>query len=233
MEVKARDGHIGRISDLYFDDRAWKLKYLVVDIGSWLIGRKVLLSPQAVDVCDLETRSINLNVTKLQVEQSPDASTDAPIALQHEIELHSYYGWSPIFAGEVFIGTPPSHFLVSEMAPAVNSYGGEFDPHLRSTRLLSGIDLFGYDGLLGTTNDLVLDTESWEIDFVSVNLGRGRCVLIRPSSIRAIDVEDGTVRTDLSIWTMRELPAFYEGRPAILCVEQEETVGAHTEDARL
>jgi hypothetical protein len=47
--INATDGLIGRIKDFYFDDDAWVIRYLVVDTGSWLSSRKVLISP--ISVC--------------------------------------------------------------------------------------------------------------------------------------------------------------------------------------
>ena len=41
--IGATDGHIGHVKDFYFDDDAWVIRYLVVDTGSWLSGRKVLI----------------------------------------------------------------------------------------------------------------------------------------------------------------------------------------------
>jgi sporulation protein YlmC with PRC-barrel domain len=32
--VVARDGDIGEVKDVYFDDEAWGVRYLVTDIGS-------------------------------------------------------------------------------------------------------------------------------------------------------------------------------------------------------
>jgi hypothetical protein len=46
--IRATDGVIGRVDDFYFDDDDWGIRYLVVDTGSWLSGRKVLISPLAV-----------------------------------------------------------------------------------------------------------------------------------------------------------------------------------------
>ena len=43
--IAAIDGDIGSIRDLYFDDITWTIRYLVVDTGSWLPGRQVLISP--------------------------------------------------------------------------------------------------------------------------------------------------------------------------------------------
>lgn len=43
----ATERTIGDVEDLYFDDEAWAIRYLVVDAGSWLSRRKVLISPIA------------------------------------------------------------------------------------------------------------------------------------------------------------------------------------------
>ena len=46
--IDALDGKIGSVHDVYFDDQTWSLRYLVVDIGKWLPGRKVLVVPEAI-----------------------------------------------------------------------------------------------------------------------------------------------------------------------------------------
>ena len=34
------DGLIGKVDDFYFDDEDWRIRYLVVDTGKWLSGRR-------------------------------------------------------------------------------------------------------------------------------------------------------------------------------------------------
>ena len=46
--IRATDGTIGHVKDFYFDDKAWVIRYLVVDTGAWLSSRKVLISPIAL-----------------------------------------------------------------------------------------------------------------------------------------------------------------------------------------
>lgn len=38
--IAATDGNLGSMADLYFDDRNWAVRYLVVDAGNWLQGRE-------------------------------------------------------------------------------------------------------------------------------------------------------------------------------------------------
>jgi hypothetical protein len=46
--VVASDGRIGAVNDFLFDDQTWKIRWLVVDTGSWLLGRKVLVHTSAI-----------------------------------------------------------------------------------------------------------------------------------------------------------------------------------------
>ena len=46
--IKARDGRIGSVGEFLFEDTRWIVRWLVVDTGHWLAGRKVLLPPSAL-----------------------------------------------------------------------------------------------------------------------------------------------------------------------------------------
>ena len=43
FKITATDGSIGTVTDFLFDDESWTLRWIVVDTGTWLSGRKVLL----------------------------------------------------------------------------------------------------------------------------------------------------------------------------------------------
>jgi len=45
-KLRASDGEIGHVKDFYFDDQEWVVRYAVVDTGSWLLGRLVLIAAQ-------------------------------------------------------------------------------------------------------------------------------------------------------------------------------------------
>jgi hypothetical protein len=40
--IEAKDGCIGTVKDVLFDEKTWHVHWLVVDAGTWLTGRKVL-----------------------------------------------------------------------------------------------------------------------------------------------------------------------------------------------
>lgn len=95
--IVANDGEIGTVFDLLFDDNTWKVRWLVVDIGSWLTGRKVL---------DYQQQTIAVSLTKAQVRDATNILAD-----QHQVKaspvwdrlqyldppyqerLHRHHGW--------------------------------------------------------------------------------------------------------------------------------------------
>ncbi len=91
--IRATDGTIGEVADLYFDDDDWAIRYLVVDTGGWLSGRKVLISPHAIGHPDWLDRVLPVSLTRAKIEHSPDVDTQKPVSRQHEAAHFGYYGY--------------------------------------------------------------------------------------------------------------------------------------------
>ena len=83
-DIEASDGSIGTVHDCLFDDRTWKLRWLVIDTRRWLTGRKVLIRPSAVSQPDIDHRRLPVRLTQAQIQASPDISFDLPVSAQTE-----------------------------------------------------------------------------------------------------------------------------------------------------
>jgi hypothetical protein len=145
--IGAVDGEIGEVTDAYFDDASWTLRHLVVDTGSWLPGRRVLLSPHAVSAIDAAGQRIVTNLTKQQVRDAPGVDTARPVSRQHETALSAYYGHPPYWAGPYRWGVAPYPYATlsppprpAEMAARADEERRD-DPHLRSVREVLGYGL--------------------------------------------------------------------------------------------
>jgi PRC-barrel domain len=68
--IHAVDGEIGTVEDFYFEEDDWTVRYLLVDTGKWLSGKKVLLSPAAVNG-PWTMAEVPVALTRDQVWQSP------------------------------------------------------------------------------------------------------------------------------------------------------------------
>jgi len=195
--VHAADGTIGRVAEFFFDDEKWGIRYLVVDTGKWLSGRKVLLSPVALKKPDWDQRQFPVSLTVEMVKTSPDIDTDKPVARQHETELHRHYGWEVYWAGEAIMGSPDiveSAFRTTERD--ANKGGRPFDPHLRTTRIVTGCRVHALDGDVGRIADFIVDDESWIIRHLVVDTGRGpseKKVLVPPGWVKRIEWQERKV----------------------------------------
>ncbi len=72
--VAARDGDLGSVSDLYFDDRSWAVRYLAVEPDPQLPGRRWFVSPMSVRRSDPTT--LRLDLSMRQVEMSSMSSAE-------------------------------------------------------------------------------------------------------------------------------------------------------------
>ena len=133
-KLGARDGEIGKVKEFYFDDQSWTIRYLVADTGGWLTGRRVLISPHALDRANEEERVIPADLTRTQIEKSPSLGTDRPVSRQYEWDYHSYYGW-PTYWDSPYTGGLGTEFTGGQETWSEVSHGTEAeDPHLRSTQ---------------------------------------------------------------------------------------------------
>ena len=106
-KLAAVDGEIGHVKDFYFDDESWAIRYLVVDTGSWLTGRLVLLTPHAFGKLDQSEKMLHIKLRKKQIEDSPSIESHKPVSRQFEIEYYGYYGWPPYWDGGGMSGMGP------------------------------------------------------------------------------------------------------------------------------
>src|SRR5271163_4997392 len=86
LTIRATDGEIGTVDQVYFGDETWAIRYLTVDTGGWLGGRQVLISPMSVLHTDWPAKQLDVALTKKQVENSPAINTHLPVSRQHEAE---------------------------------------------------------------------------------------------------------------------------------------------------
>src|SRR3984885_4236237 len=102
--IRATDGELGTVDELYFDDETWAIRYLTVETGGWLGGRQVLISPISVVGTEWQARRLDVALTKNQVENSPNIATHQPVSRQHEAAYYGYYGYPYYWEGPYLWG---------------------------------------------------------------------------------------------------------------------------------
>lgn len=216
--IRATDGDLGKVDEFYFDDQTWTIRYLVAETGTWLSGRKVLLSPAALGEPDWKSETFGANLTMEQVRSSPDLDTAKTVSRQHEVDLSGHYAWplywgSELSTGGVFGTVPlgPLGYEKPEAKDLASDPDRHDDPHLRSTRSVAGHHLHATDGDLGQVEDYIIDDETWRVRFLVVNTGSwlpGRSVLISPHWITSVEWGESKVIVDLSREAIKGSPQF-------------------------
>ena len=90
--IHATDGEIGKVVDYILDDSDWKIDYLVVDTGSWLNSKKVLLPTSWITQVKWDNEIVIVNVTTNEIENSPAYNSSEPINEVDEKSIYDYYG---------------------------------------------------------------------------------------------------------------------------------------------
>jgi hypothetical protein len=208
----ARDGAIGSVEDVYFDDERWGVRYLVVDTGDWLPGRRVLISPASVEPGGVSDQALRVQLTREQVKSAPPMEAERPVSRQYEMAHAAHFGypyyWSgPALwgaAGVPLAGTPPHAAMSARRADAERAVEAELesgDSHLRSGAEVIGYDIEARDGPLGEVADFAVDERTWAIRDVIVDTTKwwpGGEVRVAPQEVERIDWHEGKVHVRLS-----------------------------------
>jgi uncharacterized protein YrrD len=224
--VQATDGDIGMVHEFYFDDKFWTIRYLVVDTGGWLSGRRVLISPAALDKPNWGKEMLSVSITKEQVENSPSIDTDKPVSRQHEKELHEYYKWPLYWGIDPYAAEAGSiayaRYLaereekMKEAAKEQKQEEEEGDSHLRSTREVKGYHIHAKDGEIGHVEDFILDDEGWIIRYIVVDTRNwlpGKKVLVSPEWVERVSWSESEVYVDLLREVIKKSPEFDPSAP--------------------
>ena len=234
--IGATDGAIGHVKDFYFDDETWVIRYLVVETGSWLDSRQVLISPISINQPDWAQKLLPVSITQAQVRQSPDIDTDKPVSRQHEVDYHSYYGYPYYWDGGGLWGEGMYPGIVSpdwkdagSAAPAEDEREGERayarrdaarhrhdDPHLRSCKVVTGYHLHATDGEIGHVDGLIVDDKTWAILYLVVNTSNwwlGHKVLIAPAWIEEVSWADSRVSVKVTRQAVSDAPPYDPAEP--------------------
>ncbi len=228
FKLDATDGSIGKCKDFLFDDRQWTVRYMVADTGGWLTGRKVLISPAAIQEPAWEEKRLPVDLTRKKIEDSPGIDEHAPVSRKREAEVSQYFDWPNYWSGMTFASGgfyPPQAAVPGPIRTRGGDVlGDEADPvrreqrdaeerddeTLRSANEVKGYSICTRDGHIGHVADYIAD-EDWKIRYIVIDTGNllsGREVLLSPAWIKEIVWSRREVVVDLETAVISEAPDY-------------------------
>ena len=223
-KLGATDGEIGHVKDFYFDDKTWAIRYLMVDTGSWLSGREVLLSPRAFGTDgfgnpDVVGGLLRVHLKRKQIEGSPSIDSHRTVSRQYEEEFYRYYGWPGYWATDtawsgvslpVVAPPPPS-------PPLHHGHNQRDDLHLRGTKAVTGYAIHATDGEIGTVSSFMVDAKGWAIRELVVETGHwfaGKEIFVLAQNVSRISYDDAAVYVKLTKFDLAETARNAVAHPA-------------------
>ena len=88
-DVEALDGEIGRIAEV---GREIGTRYLVVDTGPWIFGKKVMLPAGLVERVDLSNKRVHVGRTRDVIKRAPELNEARHHDPRYREALAVYYG---------------------------------------------------------------------------------------------------------------------------------------------
>jgi len=93
-KIHATDGEIGKVVDYIIDDNNWQIKHLVVETGSWLDSRKVMLSVAYIKEVNWDNSLVVVTISTEEVNNSPEFDIDKVLNETLERSPYAYSGKS-------------------------------------------------------------------------------------------------------------------------------------------
>ena len=206
--IGATDGEIGHVTDFFFDDQDWVIRYLVVETGSWLLSRKVLITPYSLLEPDWLHKRLPVRINRDQLKNSPDIDTAKPVSHQQGIRYADFHGDPYYWGGAGMLDADLSPAKVAKIAAAQDA---DDDPHLRSCQAVMGYYIHASDGDIGHVQGMLVDEATWTVRYLVVdttNWWGGHQVLVAPKWIESISWADSKVNIDLDRQAIQGSPLF-------------------------
>lgn len=196
--IAATDGEAGKVIDVYFDEKAWVMRFLVIDTGGWFAGRTVVISPVSVCQTDWRGRVMRLSLATQQIKDSLEADAAKPVSRQKA-------GRMPHWSFDMTLGIveidprEDTDRLPRNECETQNEEGN--DPYLRSAKEVVGYAIQGFDGAVGQATDFLLEDEEWSLPLMVVDTRKwwpGTDVLVPTKNIAHINYYHSSIVVNMT-----------------------------------
>lgn len=225
--IMASDGKSGKVMDVLFGDRNWRMRYLDVETRrGFRLNLRYLseeeksedrVTRRLIETKDLEAldfgpdrRIIKTFLDTEEIKKCEGFGSHLTVEERYEMEFRRFHGHTnyderPFFGSFGYAGHLPSVSAydhtekeIREHLDRMSEIAGE---HLHSAKAVLGYHVAGLDGSLGIVGDLILDVSSWSISYLVLDTRHGipsRKYLLDMSDVQAIEWPSSTMEVKLT-----------------------------------
>lgn len=214
LDCEAADRHAGRITQFYFDEQTWQVRFLVIDAGTWLAADNLLVAPERVRELPADSHTLYLqDRIEVLAQQTPDCLSSPQTVVAQAVEYGLPLLWN---CGAVRPARPYPEATEQACAAQINAAAGT--AHLQSTEEVAGYRVHAADGLLGHAIDFLIEVPAWRIRYLVVSVHQwrpGKKILLPIDQVQGIAWApawaEREIQTDLPRQALREAPAYQPG----------------------
>lgn len=194
MEIIARDGSLGRLQDLLFDESDCRIHFLVVVTDGLRGKQRVQLPRTTLGRLTWDREVFRLPLKRAEINLQSGAASARSVSEQKGAPLSDYYG--------VPRDLKPPRGPGREEPPLPDVAEQQPEPSgLRAATELIGYACVATDGDVGRVADLVLDDGRWRLEYLDVDTDHwlpGRHARLLTSTIAEIDWLQQVVRLEVT-----------------------------------
>lgn len=222
------DGKVGKVVDILFGDRHWKIRFLDVETKTGFrfhLGRspkdteeekpitRVLIKPSLIGEPEsgLDRRRIPTLIPRDEIKECPSFASHESVEDKYDIEFRRFFRES-IYSDQSMIASPAGLPMQVPMPATYEHTEDEIDEHLKrmkeisgehvhSTRAVLRYHVRNEDKNLGYVTDLILDTETWEIAYLILDTRHGipsKKYLVPMSKVESLNWSESSVAINIA-----------------------------------
>jgi sporulation protein YlmC with PRC-barrel domain len=219
FSIETIDGTKGKIKDFLFDEETWKVRYLEADFGSFFKDKRVLLPVNAIKAPLWDDKTVPLNITGKQIEDSPSPEDKPTVSREYENELMKHFGYAAYWSSGYI---PPAHTGLYYPArplnvPTAEVNEEELDTKLRSFNEVKGYHILATDGHLGHVEDMIADDADWQLIYLIIDTSNWRPwskkVILMISWLKEISYAKKEVSIGVDTEAIKNAPEYDVSKP--------------------
>ena len=217
--IETYDQVTGEIKDFLFDDEYWIIRYVDAGLGINLPDRRVLVPQTFLKETDWDTQNFKVTLSREGLATCPALDKFQPISRLYEEELNKHYRianyWARNYNSPNNEVDKMTHFNLPDQkfnaAPKLIKEN-QMDTNLRSFNEILGYDILTPDGNLGCVEDLLIDSDNWEIISIILDTSKNqpwsKKVIIASTWIEEISYMDRQIKISLAIKEVENAPEY-------------------------
>lgn len=178
--VQASDGLCSSVHDVLFDDDSWKICYLVMRTKSAENYRDFQLTIDSIHSLDVSNHIVKYGQTCSTAQLTEHIDIDPPVSRQQQIKRRAIRALASFYEFDFTWGTFPTFPLGIHLSQNSSGFASrssnceeqKYNPHLRSSREVTGYRVHSPDGKAGRVVDILFDDTNQAVRYFVVESRR-------------------------------------------------------------